>query len=66
MSQILDVSYGIKLDSPLSPLEVCPPKQCQFRDVKVEDILNAPSLSVSLQTATDASAFLDENSSNFK
>ena len=66
MSQILDVSYGIKLDSPLSPGTDSLPMQNQFRDVKVEEILNAPSLSVSIQTATDASAFLEENASNFK
>lgn len=68
MSQILDVSYGIKLDSPLSPtLGNGGGQEWQlFRDVRVEDVMNAPSLSISLQTATDASAFLEENTSNYQ
>ena len=31
------------------------------RDVKIEDILNAPSLSISLQTATEESMIMAEN-----
>lgn len=30
----------------------------QDQDVRIEDIINAPSLSVSLRTATDAGAFM--------
>jgi hypothetical protein len=55
----MDVSYGIKLDSPL-PVELSKIMQHNYKDVKVEDVMNAPSLSISLQTATDASAFLLE------
>ena len=36
----------------------------QDQDVKIEDILNAPSLSISLKTATDAGAFLCDDRSN--
>lgn len=38
----------------------------QDRDVKAEDILNAPSLSLSLKTATDASAILKDGYSFLK
>jgi len=36
------------------------------QDVKIEDILNVPSLSVSLRTATDCGAYFDEGNSFFR
>jgi len=61
LSQIMDITNEIKLDSPLRESENCLDKRdYRDRDVKVEEILNAPSLSISLQTATEASAFLAE------
>jgi hypothetical protein len=38
----------------------------QDRDVRVEEVLNAPSLSISLKTATDASAILKDGYSFLK
>jgi hypothetical protein len=32
--------------------------------VKIEDIINAPDMSISLRTATDAGNFLEEKSNN--
>ena len=50
LSQILDLTTDMKMDSPLKEgvsyhiLKEC----CQDKDVRLEEVLNAPSLSISL------------------
>ena len=66
LQEVLDVSNAIITQSPLPQLPTDEKlKQSRFsnHDVKLEDILNVKSLSISLRTATDAGAFMqDENS----
>lgn len=62
LSQLMNVTNDIiKLQSPLNNTVRfnAQLQQDDNRDVNVEDILNAPSLSISMQTATDASIILE-------
>jgi hypothetical protein len=58
----MNVSYGLKMDTPVKDFSIEAAKvDPKLRDVKVEDILNVPSsLSISLQTATEASMIMHE------
>ena len=63
LSQLMNVTNDvIVLQSPLNHTVRFNGKQQHEdnRDVNVEDILNAPSLSISMQTATDASIILEQ------
>ncbi len=61
LSQLMNVTNDIiKLQSPLNNTVRFNLQQEDNRDVNVEDILNAPSLSISMQTATDASIILEQ------
>ncbi|CDW71730.1 UNKNOWN [Stylonychia lemnae] len=71
LQEMLDVSNAFTTHSPLPSLPTdekqYPNKQsCQkeFMDVQLEDLMNVKSLSISLRTATDAGAFLNEDNNN--
>jgi len=66
---MLDVSNAIITQSPLSYLHTdeksrSKPYIYNNQDVQLEDILNVRSLSISLRTATDAGAFMNEDNIN--
>ncbi|TNV83451.1 hypothetical protein FGO68_gene2040 [Halteria grandinella] len=62
LSQIMNVSYGLKMDTPVRDFSLEAAKvDPRDRDVRIEDIINAPSLSISLQTATEASMIMAEH-----
>ena len=77
LSQILNVTNDIVLQSPLEEISMVEGlrrqgRDCanridiQDRDVKMEEVLNAPSLSISLKTVTEASAILKDGYSFLK
>lgn len=58
----MNVSYGLKMDTPVRDFSLEAAKvDPRDRDVRIEDIMNAPSLSISLQTATEASMIMADH-----